>query len=165
MLDDTADGINISRIVINGSLNKKGAFEMAKILGGKMVPVALALAGGLWISSCAASQAADADADTARPGSFQAIMAVKAPQVYGPHLAQADAPIADHGAQPKPGSFQAIMSAKAPEAFGPHLAAADAAPAKVANSTCRAGSFAAIMSAKLPPSARPGNAEMYRDCR
>ena len=58
---------------------------------------------------------------------FQAIMAVKAPQVYGPHLAQADAPLADQGAQPKPGSFQAIMSAKAPQAYGPHLAAADAA--------------------------------------
>ena len=136
---------------------------MVKILGGKMVPVALVLAGGLWISSCAASQSADAD--TARPGSFQAIMAVKAPQVYGPHLAQADAPLADQGAQPKPGSFPAIMSAKAPQVYGVHLAAADAAPAKVAASTCRAGSFAAIMSAKLPPSARPGNAEMYRDCR
>ena len=64
-----------------------------------------------------------------------------------------------------PGSFRSIMATKMPGVYGPHLAAADAAPTQVAASTCQPGSFAAVMSVKLPPNARPGNPEIYKDCR
>jgi len=134
---------------------------MARIASGKSVPVAAALTGLLWVSACAANQSYDAAA--ARPGSFQAIMSVKSPGVYGPHLPAADRP--DSGPAATPGSALSILAAKSPGVYGPHLAAADAPQARVVASSCQPGSFAAVMSAKLSPSARPGNPEIYKDCR
>lgn len=114
-----------------------------------------------WVSACTANQAADSPA--ARPGSFQAVMAVKAPGVYGLHLAAADQ------AAPASGTAQApalnTLSVKAPGVYAAHSAAADSAPAQLVAKSCQPGSFAAVMSAKLPPNARPGNPGIYQDCR
>ena len=137
---------------------------MVKIKGSKCFPVAAALVGVLWVSACAANQSSEA-ASAAAPGSFRSIMATKLPGVFGPHLPAAAAASPDRGPQPMPGSFQAVMATKMPGVYGPHLAAADAAPTQVAASTCQPGSFAAVMSVKLPPNARPGNPEIYKDCR
>ncbi len=138
---------------------------MVNISGSKCFPVAAAVAAVLWVSACAANQSSDA-APAARPGSFRAIMAVKLPGVYGPHLAAADqAAAADSVVTAQPASAKAVLAAKLPGVYGPHLAAADAGSTQVVSSTCQPGSFAAVMSAKLPPSARPGNPEIYKDCR
>lgn len=55
-------------------------------------------------------------------GSFCAIMSVKMPGLYGPHLAAADLPPRDLH-RPAPGSWQAIMAVKDPSHYGPHLPA------------------------------------------
>ena len=104
--------------------------------------------------------------DTAvRPGSFQAIMAIKSPGVYAAHLPAADVPEAASAAAPRPGSAEAVMAIKSPGVYGSHLAAANSPPAPAtAHNTCRPGSFAAIMAVKLPPNARPGSPDLYRDC-
>lgn len=122
---------------------------------------ATAVSAMAWVSACAANQSADGSA--ARPGPFQAIMAVKAPGVYGVHLAAADR------AAPASGTAQAparnTLSVKSPGVFAPHSAAADSQPAQLIAKSCQPGSFAAVMSAKLPPNARPGKPEIYKDCR
>jgi hypothetical protein len=133
---------------------------MNKLLSGIGLTVVLAAAGGS-IPAWAESQSADA----AKPGSFQAIMANKMPGVYGPHLAQADQPAAAADGQNRPGSFPTIMSTKSPGVYGPHPAAASTQADKVADNSCRPGSFAAVMAAKVPPNARPGNPQLYKDCR
>jgi hypothetical protein len=133
---------------------------MNKLLSGVGMAAVLAAASGS-IPAWAESQGADA----ARPGSFQATMAAKMPGVYGPHLAQADQPAAPADGQAKPGSFQTIMSTKSPGVYGPHPAAANTPAEKVADNSCRPGSFAAVTAAKLPPNARPGNPQLYKDCR
>jgi hypothetical protein len=132
---------------------------MKKLMSGIGLAAVLALGSG-----SLAARAESQDSDAARPGSFQAIMATKMPGVYGPHLAQADQPAAA-GAQAQPGSFQTIMSTKSPGVYGPHPAAANTPAEKVADNSCRPGSFAAVMAAKLPPNARPGNPQLYKDCR
>ncbi|MDR3417401.1 MAG: hypothetical protein P4L83_14580 [Nevskia sp.] len=122
----------------------------------------LVAVGGWAAPALANSQVAD---QGARPGSFQAIMSTKSPGTFGQPLLAANEEPATPGASSKPGSFESIMSTKSPGTFGPHLAAANAPETRVAGNGCRPGSFAAIMSAKLPPNARPGNPEMYKDCR
>jgi len=121
---------------------------------------ALGLAGGI-----IPAQADGVDAD--RPGSFQAIMATKSPGAFGPHQ-----PAADQAADPaagneaRAGSFKAVMATKAPGTFGTHPAGTGSAQTSAAPANnCVPGSFAAIMAAKNPPNARPGNQQLYKDCR
>ena len=89
------------------------------------------------------------------------------PGVFGPHLPAADEPSTSASSGPATGSFEAVMGTKMPGVYGTHLAAADApaAPVHGLSDTCRNGSFASLMAAKLPPNARPGNPDLYRDCR
>jgi hypothetical protein len=136
---------------------------MRFLKSGETLAAALAVGSLLSASACAASQTSDAAAP-AQAGSFHSIMAEKLPGLFGPHLAAADQPVSGGAAGPAAGSFQAVMAVKQPGLYGPHLAAADTAQTEVAASTCRPGSFAAVMSAKLPPNARPGNADIYKDC-
>ena len=82
------------------------------------------------------------------PGSFAAIMAIKDPSHFGPHLLAADLPPRNDPSTPKPGSFAAIMSIKDPSHYGPHLPAADLPPRT--GCTLRSGSWDAIMSVKDP---------------
>ncbi|GAC1626280.1 MAG: hypothetical protein NVS9B10_13980 [Nevskia sp.] len=82
------------------------------------------------------------------PGSFAAIMAIKDPSHFGPHLPAADLPPRTDAWAPAPGSFAAIMSIKDPSHYGPHLPAADLPPR--ATCTLRSGSWEAIMSVKDP---------------
>jgi hypothetical protein len=82
-----------------------------------------------------------------QPGSFAAIMSVKDPARYLPHLPAADRP--DSGRQyPQPGSWQAIMSVKDPAHYLPHLPAADL-PQEDQHYPSP-GSWEAIMSSKDP---------------
>lgn len=81
------------------------------------------------------------------PGSFAAIMSVKDPSHFGPHLPAADTPPRQFFS-PAPGSFTAIMSVKDPSHWLPHLPAADLPAA--GGCVARPGSFAAIMSVKDP---------------
>ena len=91
-----------------------------------------------------ASAALHAD-DQPRPGSFAAVMAVKDPSHFGPHLPAADLPSAYR--PPVPGSIAAIAAAKDPSHYGPHLAAADA-PTRYASPA--PGSIVAVLAAKNP---------------
>ena len=126
-----------------------------------LAPAVLVVAAGGTMPVHAESQTAD---ESARPGSFQAVMSTKSPGVFGSHLPAADQAPAGAGTAARPGSFAAIMSAKSPGTFGPRTTAAPSERV-AASGTCRAGSFAAISAAKLPPNARPGDPAMYRDCR
>ncbi len=154
--------VELSAMAVRSAFgNEKGAFEMVRSARNRVWMSAIAASAMAWVSACAANQSADGSA--ARPGSFQAIMAVRAPGVYGVHLAAADQ------AAPASGSAEApalnTLTVKSPGVYAPHSAAADSQPAQLLAKSCQPGSFAAVMSAKLPPNARPGNPEIYKDCR
>jgi len=90
-----------------------------------------------------ASIAAHADDPQLRPGSFAAIMAIKDPAQFGPHLPVADLPSTYQAAVP--GSSAAIAAIKDPSHSGPHLAAADVPSPHVAPLP---GSSTAILAVK-----------------
>lgn len=104
----------------------------------------LALVAAVLLSP-AISFADDGGYVTPKPGSFRAIMSVKDPAHYGPHLPAADIP--STYVAPKPGSFRAIMSAKDPSHYGPHLPAADIPSKYVAPAP---GSALGLLSVKDP---------------
>lgn len=86
----------------------------------------------------------------ARTNAFTAVMAVKDPSHYGPHLPAADEP--SRYVAPVPGSTAAIWASKDPSRYGPHLAAANAKPAS------GSASFAAFESVRASRRApRPGS--------
>ncbi|MBL6751841.1 MAG: hypothetical protein ISP90_15040 [Nevskia sp.] len=86
----------------------------------------------------------------ARSNAFTAVMAVKDPSHYGPHLPAADEP--SRYVSPTPGSPAAIWASKDPSRFGPHLAAAETKPA------AGSASFAAFESVQASqPAPRPGS--------
>ncbi len=88
----------------------------------------------------------------ARNNAFNAVMAVKDPSHYGPHLPAADEP--SRYVAPTPGSAAAIWAYKDPSHYGPHLAAADTKPAS------GSASFAAFESVRASrPAPRPGSWE------
>ena len=96
------------------------------------------------------SIAAHADGDQPRPGSFAAIMAIKDPANFGPHLPAADLPSTYRA--PVPGSIAAISAVKDPAHFGPHLLAADVPSRYVPPAP---GSIAAILAVKDPANFGP----------
>lgn len=82
-----------------------------------------------------------------RTNAFNAVMAVKDPSHFGPHLPAADEP--SRYVPPVPGSIAAIMSTKDPAHYGPHLAATNQ-PIQTGRFPPRPGSFEAIILAKDP---------------
>lgn len=90
-----------------------------------------------------------------RNNAFNAVMAVKDPSHYGPHLAAADVP--STYVAPTPGSIAAIMSTKDPAHYGPHLAATNQ-PIQTGRFPPRPGSFEAIILAKDPMFFKRGTA-------
>jgi len=90
-----------------------------------------------------------------RTNSFNAVMAVKDPSHFGPHLPAADVP--STYVAPRPGSIAAIMSTKDPAHYGPHLAATNQ-PIQTGRFPPRPGSFEAIILAKDPMFFKRGTA-------
>ena len=97
------------------------------------------------ILSTQTASADDGGYVTPKPGSFRAIMSIKDPSHYGPHLPAADIP--STYVAPVPGSWKAIMSVKDPSRYGPHLPAADIPSKYVAPAP---GSALALLSVKDP---------------
>jgi hypothetical protein len=110
----------------------------------------------------AANTAADVPGYVYRPGSFAAIMSVKSPGVYRPYAPAAD-PSYDDAPAPA-ASLRTLLAAKWAAVYGQHTVVAAEAPAQMLASTCWPGSSAAVMSAKMSPNARPGSAQLYKDC-
>ena len=96
------------------------------------------------------SIAAHADSDQPLPGSFAAIMAVKDPAHFGPHLPAADLQSAYQA--PVPGSIAAIAAVKDPSRFGSHLLATDA-PSRYVPPV--PGSITTILAVKDPANFAP----------
>ncbi len=95
------------------------------------------------------SIAAHAEGSQPRATGFAAVLAVKDPAHFGPHLPAADLPSTYRASVP--GSIAALSAAKDPAHFGSHLAAADAPSGYMA---LVPGSIAALLAVKDP--SRPG---------
>ena len=71
-----------------------------------------------WLYPTTTAQSDDSNVHFPVPGSFAAIMAVKDPAHYGPHLPAADEP-SKPNCTLRPGSWEAIMSVKVSQHYGP----------------------------------------------